>query len=248
MSMMPKPGRDAAAGGVDVELDVALGVVVGEEQHLGDDGVGRLIGDGAAEDDDAVLEQARVDVVSPLAAAGLFDDDRDQGVLGHCSLGIGCPRMARRVTKVESDRVRSPDRRLAFPTRDLHLPSCSFVPLWSSFHDLQFVSFRVAEADDPSAADGLARLGEERDAGGLQCRHRPRRSRSRATPGAGAPAGTACLEPAAGPGPWPASARSSPRRGRLAVADHHAGGVSPLLATTCIPRCRQYQSTCRCTS
>ena len=33
---------------------------------------------GAAEHDDAVLEQPRVNVVGPLAAAGLFDDDGDQ--------------------------------------------------------------------------------------------------------------------------------------------------------------------------
>src|SRR3712207_7708693 len=31
-----QPRRHAAAGRVDVELDVALGVVVGQEQHLGD--------------------------------------------------------------------------------------------------------------------------------------------------------------------------------------------------------------------
>ena len=38
---------------------------------------------GAAEDDDAVLEQAGVDVVGALAAAGLFDDDGNQCVAGH---------------------------------------------------------------------------------------------------------------------------------------------------------------------
>ncbi len=73
-----KPGRNAAARRVDVELDVGLGIVVGKKQQLGDDRVGRFIGDRAAEDDDAVLQQAGIDVIGPLAAAGFFDDDGDQ--------------------------------------------------------------------------------------------------------------------------------------------------------------------------
>jgi hypothetical protein len=32
---------------------------------------------GPAEHDDAVLEQARVNVIRPLTAAGFFDDDRE---------------------------------------------------------------------------------------------------------------------------------------------------------------------------
>ena len=79
----PEAGRDAAAGGVNVELDVALWIVVGKEEHLGDDDVGHFIGDRPADHDDAVFEKARVDVVSAFTAAGFFDDDGDQVVVFH---------------------------------------------------------------------------------------------------------------------------------------------------------------------
>ena len=85
VSMMPEPRRHASAGRVDVELDVGLGIIVGEEQHLRDDRVGRFIGHRAAEHDDAVLEQAGVNVIRPLPAAGLFDHDGDQCVAWSCS-------------------------------------------------------------------------------------------------------------------------------------------------------------------
>ena len=65
----PQSRRDAAAGRVDVKLDVRLGIIVGQKQKLRDDGVGRFIGDGPAQDDDAVLEQPGIDVVRPLSAA-----------------------------------------------------------------------------------------------------------------------------------------------------------------------------------
>ena len=47
------------------------------------DDVGHLIGDRPSNHDDAVLEQARVDVIGPLAAAGFFDDDGDQVIVFH---------------------------------------------------------------------------------------------------------------------------------------------------------------------
>ena len=59
-------------------MDVVLRILRLEEQQLGDDQVGDLIVDGRAEEDDAVLEQARVDVVGALAPPGLFDDDGDK--------------------------------------------------------------------------------------------------------------------------------------------------------------------------
>ena len=71
-------GGDAAAGAVDVQVDVGLGVLVGQDQHLGDDQVGHVVVDGRAQDDDAVLEQAGVDIHRPLFAAAPLDDDRDQ--------------------------------------------------------------------------------------------------------------------------------------------------------------------------
>jgi hypothetical protein len=50
---------------------------VGQEEQLGDDEVGHVVVDGGAEEDDAVLEQPRVDVEGPLAAVGGFDDGGD---------------------------------------------------------------------------------------------------------------------------------------------------------------------------
>ena len=72
------PGGDAAAGAVDVQVDVGLGVLVGQDQHLGDDQVGDGVVDGRAQDDDAVLEQAGIDIHRPLFTAAPFDHDRDQ--------------------------------------------------------------------------------------------------------------------------------------------------------------------------
>ncbi len=82
-------GRDRAARRVDVEDDVLVGVFGLEEQHLGDDDVGDVVVDRRAEEDDAVLEQARVDVVAALAAVGLLDDRRDDEVVDRG--GASCP-------------------------------------------------------------------------------------------------------------------------------------------------------------
>ena len=46
--------------------------------ELGDHEVRRLLVDLSAEEDDAVVEQAGVDVKRALAAGGLLDDHRDQ--------------------------------------------------------------------------------------------------------------------------------------------------------------------------
>src|SRR5688572_19695081 len=61
-------GGDDAAGRVDVEVDVALGVLRLEEQQLGDDQVGHRVLDGVPDEDDPLLEQAREDVVGALAS------------------------------------------------------------------------------------------------------------------------------------------------------------------------------------
>ena len=71
-------GGDAPAGAVDVEVDVGLVVLVGQDEHLGDHDVGDLVVDGRAQEDDAVLEQAGVDIHRPLFATAPLDDDRDQ--------------------------------------------------------------------------------------------------------------------------------------------------------------------------
>jgi len=52
-----------AAGAVDVEVDVPLGILGGQQQHLGADGVGVVVTHLGAEPDDALLEEAVVDGV-----------------------------------------------------------------------------------------------------------------------------------------------------------------------------------------
>src|SRR5206468_11830721 len=63
-----------------------------EEQHLGHDDVRHVIVDGRPEKDDAVFEQAAVEVVSPLAAVRLLNYG---GVRNHChlTLPVGCPEL-----------------------------------------------------------------------------------------------------------------------------------------------------------
>ena len=70
---------DAATWAVDVERDIGARIFVGEEEQLRDDEVRHLVVDWPAEEDDAVVEEPRVDVVGALAAAGLLNDDGDQG-------------------------------------------------------------------------------------------------------------------------------------------------------------------------
>ena len=71
-------GRDRAAGRVDVDGDVLLGILGLEEQQLRDDQVRDVVVDGLAEEDDVVFEQTGVDVVGALAARRLLYDHRDQ--------------------------------------------------------------------------------------------------------------------------------------------------------------------------
>ena len=73
---------DVAARAVDVEGDVLVRVLGLQMQQLGDDQVGHLVVDGGAQEDDALVEQARVDVERALASAGLLDDHGDQWTHG----------------------------------------------------------------------------------------------------------------------------------------------------------------------
>src|SRR6185369_15039094 len=58
-----------------------------EEQQLGDDQVREIVIDAAAEDDDPVSEETRIDVVRALTTARLLDDDGNQvGVHTRCFL------------------------------------------------------------------------------------------------------------------------------------------------------------------
>jgi len=69
---------DRAARRVDVEVDVLVRVLGLEEQHLRDDQVGGRVVDRPDDEDDAFLEQARVDVVRAFAASALLDHHRDE--------------------------------------------------------------------------------------------------------------------------------------------------------------------------
>src|SRR5450432_3198487 len=74
--------RHHAARRVDVQHDVLVRVLTLEEQELRDDDVRDLIVDARAEEDDAVLEEAREDVPAALAPVSLLDDRRDDEVAG----------------------------------------------------------------------------------------------------------------------------------------------------------------------
>ena len=71
-------GRHGAAGRVDVDVDVLLRVLHLEEKHLRDHDVRDLVVDRRADEDDAILEETRIDIVTALAAPGLLDNDGNQ--------------------------------------------------------------------------------------------------------------------------------------------------------------------------
>lgn len=73
-------GGDGAAGGVDVEGEGLGGVLRLEEEELGHDHGGRVVGDGAVDADHALLEEPGEDVVGALASGGVLDHHRDQAV------------------------------------------------------------------------------------------------------------------------------------------------------------------------
>ena len=67
-------GVDLAAGRIDVERDILLGILALKMQQLGNDQVGADGVDLLAQEDDAVVEQARIDIVAALAARRLLDN------------------------------------------------------------------------------------------------------------------------------------------------------------------------------
>ena len=77
-------GRHMAAGGVDIEGDILFRVLRGKEEHLGDDEIGDVTVDWAAEENDALFEQARINVVGSLTERGLFDNHGDQHACARC--------------------------------------------------------------------------------------------------------------------------------------------------------------------
>src|SRR3954451_8249315 len=75
-------GVDAAARRVDVDRDVLVGILGLEVQELRHDQVGDLIVDRGPKEDDALIEQAGVDVERALAAGRLLNHHWDKGAHG----------------------------------------------------------------------------------------------------------------------------------------------------------------------
>ena len=84
--------RNRAAGRVDVEEDVLVGILRLEEQQLRHDQVGGDLGHRPDQEHHALLQQPRVDVVGALAAPRLLDHHRDQPealrLCGSCCLAF----------------------------------------------------------------------------------------------------------------------------------------------------------------
>src|SRR5262249_20999239 len=73
-----QPSGDRAARRVDVKGDLFFGIFGLQEQELGGDQVGDVVVDFAAQKNNPVLEQPRVNVVGAFTAAGLLDNDWNQ--------------------------------------------------------------------------------------------------------------------------------------------------------------------------
>jgi hypothetical protein len=61
------------AGRIDVQLNVFLGILGLEEQHLRGREIGDVVVNGRADKDDVFFKEAGINVVGALSAAGLFD-------------------------------------------------------------------------------------------------------------------------------------------------------------------------------
>jgi len=73
-----QPGGNHAPGAVDVDVDVLVRVFGSQEEQLRHDDVGNLVVDWCADEDDAVLEEPRVDIKGALATVGGLDHHRDE--------------------------------------------------------------------------------------------------------------------------------------------------------------------------
>ena len=162
---------DRAARRVDVDRDVLVGVLGLEVDQLGDHEVRDVLVDRRAEEDDPLVEQARVDVERALAARGLLDDHRDRGLMGAA--------VYRRLPV----RTRaSPGRPEALGLR--LLPASSFSGVQSSLARLGLLerdrlrarrrSGRRPSASGPRRAAGASRPRSRRRARSARARRRPR--------------------------------------------------------------------------
>jgi hypothetical protein len=75
-------GRDVAAGTVDVDVDVLVGVFTLEVDQLSADQIGDGVVDRGSDEKDVLLEETAVEVVGALATVGLLDHRRNEVVVG----------------------------------------------------------------------------------------------------------------------------------------------------------------------
>jgi hypothetical protein len=81
-----QPSGDFAAGRLDVQADVALGVLALEVKQLGDDQVRDLVIDRRAQEHDALVEKQRVDIPPSLTARTRLNDRWDDRIRIHVLL------------------------------------------------------------------------------------------------------------------------------------------------------------------
>src|SRR2546430_10157192 len=92
-----EPRRHRPARRIDVEKDVLVGIFRLEEEELRDDQIGGDLVDRTDEEDDALLEQARINVVVALAPPALLDDHGNQAqalrILTHAAAPISSSKL-----------------------------------------------------------------------------------------------------------------------------------------------------------
>ena len=86
-----KAGIDLSAGAIDVHLDLAVRIILGQVQQLCHDQVRDHVVDRRAQEYDPILQEQREDVVAALTRAGLLDHHRYR-VCGGCVHHGGPPR------------------------------------------------------------------------------------------------------------------------------------------------------------
>ena len=83
--------RHHAAGAVDVEHDLLVGILALQKEKLGDDDVRDVVVDLGPEEDDPVLQQAAEDVPVALAAVRRLDDRRVRDEVLRRARCVGSP-------------------------------------------------------------------------------------------------------------------------------------------------------------
>ena len=69
---------DAAAGAVDIELDILVGILSLQVEQLGHNQAGSGVVDLLRQEDDAVVQQTGKNIIAALAAAGLLNNIGNQ--------------------------------------------------------------------------------------------------------------------------------------------------------------------------